>query len=95
MKVLILALFSLTLISCGQEANPFSSQVEIQEAQVDSAVTELYQYELTEVDCTTGEQKESTFDKICLALRDNNLNNQCAEEDREILFNNSDCPGTF
>jgi hypothetical protein len=75
--------------------NPFLADVQTQNIEVESAVTEQYNYELTEIECTTGEQKADTFDQICIALKDDSLNNQCAKEDREILFNNSRCKGQF
>lgn len=95
MKALTVTLFSLFFISCGQQVNPFDGSFQTQSIESESAVTEQYHYELTEVDCTTGEQSKATFNEICVALKDDNINNQCAKEDREILFNNSRCEGTF
>ena len=82
MKILILLTFTFIFISCGHETNPFLTEVSTQEIEVESAVSEQYNYELTEVECTTGEQKADTFELICIALKDDFLNNQCAREDR-------------
>jgi hypothetical protein len=49
-------------------------------------------YNLTENGCSTGNQSFSTQDALCNGLRDDALNNYCAQSLRFQKFQN-DCPG--
>lgn len=51
-----------------------------------------FSYELSENGCSTGEKTFSTNDAMCNALKDDALNNYCAQNLRYQKFL-SDCPG--
>lgn len=51
-----------------------------------------FSYELSENGCSTGEKNFSTNDAMCNALKDDALNNYCAQNLRYQKFL-SDCPG--
>lgn len=51
-----------------------------------------FSYTLTENNCTTGEKTFSTNEAMCNALRDDALNQYCAQSLRFQKFQN-ECPG--
>ena len=76
------------------DANQFKNHV-VQKAEVEDAVAVNYEYEFAKRNCSTGAQVAKTFDDICHTLANNELNNNCAVEEREELFESSRCPGAF
>ena len=62
---------------------------------LEQADAEQYTYELIGQSCSTGEHSFSTFAAVCSALTDDSLNNECARDERELLFSNSECGGQF
>jgi hypothetical protein len=91
MKILLL-LLPLVLVSCGKENSLWPQKVQVQS--VNPAEPELYSYELSTRRCSTGKHTFNTLAKACDALKNDQLNNDCAIEKREELFQSS-CPGTF
>ena len=85
MRVLILIALTV-LVSCGK---PEVTYV------VKPAEAEQYSYELKNRSCTTGEQSFSTLAKTCEGLMDDKLNNDCARDEREELFESHDCVTIF
>jgi hypothetical protein len=51
-----------------------------------------FSYELSENGCSTGEKTFNSNDSMCDALKDDALNNYCAQNLRYQKFQ-SDCPG--
>ncbi len=51
-----------------------------------------FSYELSENGCSTGQKTFSSNDAMCNALKDDALNNYCAQNLRYQKFQ-SDCPG--
>jgi len=94
-KLIILALLSSVLASCGKNANNIWPTTTEQEAFADPAVATLYEYSFSKNSCQTGNQSASTFVEICKTLKDNSLNNNCAIEERENLFISAECEGIF
>lgn len=93
MKLLILILLSLTFISCGKlDELAHGGKTTYK---VEPAKEEPYSYELLGESCHTGEHEFNSFQAACQGLRDHQLNNNCAEAEREELFLNSDCQGNF
>jgi hypothetical protein len=62
---------------------------------IEPAVSEDYSYEFKGSKCTTDEHKFQTFKLACEALKNDSLNNDCASNKREELFDNSQCQGNF
>lgn len=93
MKILTLILISLTFISCGKVDDLVHGGKTT--LKVEPAKEEPYSYELIGKSCHTGEHEFGTFQAVCQGLRDNNLNQGCAEGEREDLFINSECEGSF
>lgn len=93
MKILILIMISLTFISCGKIDELAHGGKTVYK--LEPVEAEPYSYELLGKSCGTGEHEFYTFADVCQALTDNNLNNNCAESEREELFVNSECPGSF
>lgn len=83
---------SFLLVSCGKEAMPWEPSIQVQA--VTPAEPVDYSYELKTKKCTTGKHQFDTLIEVCQALKDNELNNECALEEREKLFHTS-CPGSF
>jgi len=81
LKMGVLFLSSLTLIglfsSCSASVNNNQSS---------------FSYNLTENGCSTGEKTFSSNDAMCSALKDDSLNQYCAQSLRYQKFTN-DCPG--
>jgi hypothetical protein len=95
MRILTSLLLILSFVSCGKQLESLIPEQETQELQVDSAVSEKYSYEFRTRNCSTGNHKGSTLVNICISLKDNELNKDCAHDEREVLFENSSCPGIF
>lgn len=95
MKYLLILFFSFSIVSCGKQIESLIPTVETQAIQVESAVAEKYSYEFRTKSCSTGNHKASTFIEICISLKNHSLNNECADEEREVLFLNSECPGNY
>ena len=81
MKLSIFSLFLLfLLVSCGDNKNPKMVQ--------DSGE---YAYAYTVGTCFTGDHKFSSRAEMCLGLKNQTLNNNCAEESRKDYFRRN-CP---
>lgn len=93
-RVLLIALFSLSLVSCGKNANIWPV-AEVQEQSVGPATSEEFTYEFTAGRCSTGAQSSPTFEGICETLKDDQINQGCAQSKREDLFISAQCPGSF
>ncbi len=94
-KVLIKLMILLSFISCGKNALIQGETKTITVYSVEEAAPEDYTYELMTDDCTTGPQAFKTFINACKGLTNHELNNQCALEERQELFENEECPGEF
>jgi hypothetical protein len=75
-RVLLLLLL---LTSCGKEYRMVYPR----------ALPEPYTYELLEEDCSTGHHESYTLEEICKTVLDDKVNNDCAREQREYLFDTS------
>ena len=93
MKLLTLFMISLTFASCGKLDDLAHGGKTIYK--VEAAEEEPYSYQLIGKSCHTGEHEFTSFSAVCQGLRDNELNNDCAQEEREELFLNSECAGNF
>lgn len=76
----------LTLVSCGKPEVEYV---------VKPASQENYTYELKEKHCSTGVQSFETMVDTCDALKNDKKNNYCAKSEREELFINHSCVGSF
>jgi hypothetical protein len=94
MNKLILITFSLIFLSCGQ-AQELVQGEQTTIYKVSPAEAENYSYELRSNSCSTGKHESESFTGICKNLLDNTLNKDCALEEREELFINSECSGNF
>ena len=85
----------MNLVSCGKDSfiNPYGTQQTVYK--VEPAATEDYSYEFGDQVCSTGKQSFITFKQACDGLKDEQLNNECAGEQRAELFTISSCPGSF
>lgn len=92
MKIIILVSLSILFVSCGKEAMPWEQSIQVQSVKPAEPVD--YSYELQSQKCTTGKHEFDTLIEVCEALKNNDLNNDCALEEREKLFSTS-CPGSF
>jgi hypothetical protein len=54
-----------------------------------------YSYELSENGCSTGKQTFATKDDMCIGLKNNALNNNCAYSSRQSYFTGQSCTGSF
>lgn len=94
MKLWILVLLSMLMVSCGKDSALWPTETVITES-VAPAVEEEYSYSFKQLSCTTGEHKSESFFSICEKLKDNKLNNDCAETKRKNLFVSAECTGSF
>lgn len=94
MKNLSMIIFFTLFISCGKDGSLIPQREETI-YKVEPAETEDYTYEFAKRKCTTGKHSFDTFVKACEGLKDTAKNNDCAEEEREELFQTANCPGTF
>lgn len=81
------------VISCGQIKDLAPRQTNIIE--LEPAELEPFTYQLLDEDCSTGRHEFHTLREICEALRDDELNQSCAAEERENLFVTAECSGDF
>lgn len=94
MEKLLLKLILITLfVSCGKDGAFVTDKKIIYT--VKPATAEKYEYELRIDGCTTEIQTFDTFLEVCQGLKDEELNNSCAQDGREELFEKSACPGDF
>ena len=94
MKYFLIILTFLSLFSCGNPKKALGLEPKkIQK--IEPAGPEEYSYQLHDGGCSTGEHSFTTFDQACNALKDDELNRQCAYEQREELFINAECAGDF
>ncbi len=91
---LVLIFIAFIFVSCGKDSPLFNSATTTTYA-VEPAVEEDYTYEFTTYRCTTGEQAFSTLAEACEGLKDSELNNGCAEAQRQELFESAQCSGNF
>lgn len=94
MKILINTAIILLFVSCGKDGSFIPTQKETI-YKVDPAEQEDYSYEFTKRKCTTGKQYFETFLSACNGLKNESLNNECAQESRKELFESAKCPGEF
>lgn len=94
-RFVMMFILVLTSVSCGKQVSELWPEATTQEAYADPAVTELYTYEFNGSSCYTGKQAAQTFENICSQLKDHELNENCAYEEREELFLSAGCPGVF
>lgn len=93
-NILGILLFSMLMLSCGQKSSVWPTH-DVEAANTDPATSEDFTYELSGFRCTTGPQAAATFTEICTTLKDDEINQSCAQAKREELFANSECPGSF
>jgi hypothetical protein len=94
MKNLLLLITVFIFISCGQ-AQQLVDGEQTTIYKVSPAEAENYSYELRARSCSTGKHESESFTGICESLLDHSLNKECALEEREELFVNSECAGNF
>lgn len=85
MRLLLLG-FSLIFISCGQEGTPWNPKV-VKVQTVAQSEGELYTYEFSSGNCTTGKKEFNTLNEACSKLLDEDFNNSCQRFRRETLYN--------
>lgn len=93
-KTITLLLISTIMMSCGQASNLWPSQ-QLKAKSVEPATSEEFSYHFSGQSCSTGEQAAATFSEICETLKDDELNDACAQGKREELFLNAECSGSF
>ena len=82
MRVLMMCML-LILVSCGKTTTL-----------VNPAKPELYTYELYGENCSTGYHEYYYLNDVCDSLLHDEINNNCAIEERTKLYN-SHCKGQF
>ncbi len=92
MKGLVLLVL---LVSCGKVTSVIQQRNKVVVMDIEPAQAEDYEYEFIKLDCTTGSHSFDTFVKACNALKNDEKNNSCAEDDRKDLFESAECPGEF
>ena len=93
MKIFVLILSVLSITSCGKLDDLAHGGKTVMK--VEPAQEEAYSYQLSSKGCSTGTHEFQSFLAACQGLRDDDLNNNCALEEREELFINSECQGAF
>lgn len=93
-NIVILAFLSFLMVSCGQNSSVWPTSEASIEA-VEPATSEDFTYQFSGFRCSTGAQSAATFDEICSVLKDDELNQACAQDKREELYINAECPGSF
>lgn len=98
MKILINSVLIVLFVSCGKvdfkKLTEFNKQ-DIIATQSQVAQELPYAYKFSGTDCTTNLQENSTLNGICESLKNDELNNNCAEDKREEIFVKESCPGSF
>lgn len=84
----------MSFVSCGNDNSlwPTDSQMS---SSIEPAQAEMYSYEFYGSKCSTELQSFETFERACEALKNDELNNNCANNKREELFISSACEGSF
>lgn len=82
---LLNVLFLFLLVSCGQEGTPWNPDV-VKVQSVTPAESELYSYEFSTRNCTTGKKEFSTLQDACKALLNEEFNNHCQKNQRYHLY---------
>lgn len=80
MRVTLPLLLLLTFVSCGPKQ---------EETLIKAAEPEKYTYSFFEDECETGDHEFYYLDDACEALLNDEINNYCAPEKREKLYNSS------
>ena len=93
-KTILSILAILSFVACGKNAQ-IPGQRSEQVFYVAPAESETYTYEFTKKSCSTDKKSYYTFVEVCEALTNHEINNECAQEERQELFENSECPGSF
>jgi hypothetical protein len=93
-RLVLLLVFSLSFVSCGKNANVWPV-AEVKAQSVGPATSEDFTYQFSGSRCTTGAQASATFEGICTILKDDEINQGCAQSKREELFISAQCPGSF
>ncbi len=91
MKRIILLLF---FTGCGVSDLALFGQQQRVTKTTAPAQYEQYSYSLQSNDCITGKHMDQTLKGICELLKNDVLNNNCAKEERERLYQNSGCVET-
>lgn len=81
MKISLITLSLFIVTSCGKEktVRKFKSE----------AMPESYSYYFEKEDCDTGEQIFYRLKDACAGILDDELNNYCAKEERQQLYESS------
>ena len=94
MNYFFLILTLMTFISCGK-IEGIANSVSSISPKARPVEIEPFSYQLHGSSCTTGEHEFISFVSTCEALKDNELNQDCALEQRRDLFESSECTGDF
>lgn len=95
MKICVLLIILGSFVSCGKDNSIWPDSDPVIVYKVNPAESENYTYEIRGNSCTTGYHEFRTFYETCQALRDDNLNNDCAKNKREQLYLSEQCAGEF
>ena len=100
MKKLSLIIALSFLVSCGKAPSDIWPDQNQDKTvyKTEPATAEAYSYELLSRSCetgSTGKHSFASFEQACDGLVDDALNKECALDEREELFVNSQCPGVF
>lgn len=94
-KLILLLSLLMVFVSCGKDGSLWPTQATAVSTKIEPAQSEAYSYQFTGFKCNTDEHSFTTFELACEALKDHELNNDCAEVRREELFLSAGCPGSF
>lgn len=89
------AILLILFISCGKNLETVNQRGKEVVLNIDPAQAEDYSYEFSTLKCTTGIQSFDTFVAACNGLKDDALNDNCAQAKRQQLFESENCPGSF
>ena len=89
MKILIFLSVLFVFVSCGKDSNIIPKKQIVQK--IEPAEEEEFSYEMTGINCTTGEHFFGSHKEACDGLLDDSLNNNCAENKRMQLYENEQC----
>ena len=93
-KLFMLSIFSILMVSCGKNSSVWPTH-DVEAASVEPATSEEFTYQFSGFRCNTGAQSSATFSGICEVLKDDELNQSCADDKREDLFLSANCVGSF
>lgn len=91
---IVLFLILGSIISCGKNRTVWPT-AKVSTKSIEPAISEKFTYQFSGIKCSTGAQSAATFFEICKVLQDDELNDACAQDKREELYINADCPGSF